>query len=39
MLRQAIAHAEVVQIADCGHALMAEQPDMVLDALYRFATA
>jgi pimeloyl-ACP methyl ester carboxylesterase len=26
----------VVTIADCGHALMAEQPDAVLDALSAF---
>ena len=36
-LAGAIAQAEVVQIDGCGHALMAEQPDQVLDALYRFA--
>jgi pimeloyl-ACP methyl ester carboxylesterase len=31
--------AEVVQIDACGHALMAEQPDQVLDSLFRFACA
>jgi pimeloyl-ACP methyl ester carboxylesterase len=32
----AIPNAKVVTIADCGHALMAEQPDTVLDALRAF---
>lgn len=36
-LAKAIAHANVVQIDNCGHALMAEQPDAVLDALFTFA--
>lgn len=31
--------AEVVQIDACGHALMAEQPDQVLEALFRFGCA
>jgi pimeloyl-ACP methyl ester carboxylesterase len=31
--------AEVVQIDSCGHALMAEQPDQVLEALFRFGCA
>lgn len=35
----AIPHGKVVQIANCGHELMAEQPDAVLDALYSFAAA
>lgn len=35
-LAKAIPHSEVVQIEQCGHALMAEQPDAVLDALYAF---
>lgn len=34
-----LPQAEVVQIEACGHALMAEQPDQVLDALFRFASA
>ena len=38
-LIKAIAHAQVVQLDDCGHNLMAEQPDAVLDALYAFAKA
>lgn len=36
-LTKAIAHAEVLQIDNCGHSLMAEQPDAVLDALFDFA--
>jgi pimeloyl-ACP methyl ester carboxylesterase len=36
-LTKAIAHGKVVQIDHCGHALMAEQPDAVLDALFTFA--
>jgi pimeloyl-ACP methyl ester carboxylesterase len=31
-----ISHACTVQLEDCGHALMSEQPDAVLDALYSF---
>ena len=34
----AFADARVVTIPDCGHALMAEQPDAVLDALRAFLT-
>jgi pimeloyl-ACP methyl ester carboxylesterase len=37
-LQQAIAHARTVIVPAAGHALMAEQPDAVLDALYGFAT-
>ncbi len=36
-LTTAIAHATVIRL-DCGHELMAEQPDAVLDALFAFAT-
>ena len=36
-LTSAIAHGKVVMV-DAGHALMAEQPDTVLDALFGFAT-
>ena len=36
-LTKAIAHAKVMVIENCGHALMAEQPDAVLDALFAFA--
>ncbi len=36
MLTKAIPHCQVVQIDDCGHSLMAEQPDAVLDSLYTF---
>jgi pimeloyl-ACP methyl ester carboxylesterase len=35
-LAQALRAAQVVTIPDCGHVLMAEQPDAVLDALRRF---
>jgi len=35
-LAATIADARVVQIDDSGHALMAEQPDAVLDALFEF---
>lgn len=33
----ALPKASVVQLEACGHALMAEQPDQVLDTLFRFA--
>jgi pimeloyl-ACP methyl ester carboxylesterase len=36
LLTSAIAHGKVVTV-DAGHALMAEQPDAVLDALFHFA--
>jgi pimeloyl-ACP methyl ester carboxylesterase len=35
-LAQAIAEAKTVTIANCGHSLMAEAPDAVLDALVGF---
>src|SRR5262245_17283827 len=35
-LAQQIAAAETVTIANCGHTLMAEAPDKVLDALIQF---
>ncbi|HEY8606778.1 MAG TPA: alpha/beta hydrolase [Noviherbaspirillum sp.] len=35
-LTGAIPHAEVSFIEDCGHQMMAEQPDAVLDRLYGF---
>ncbi|MFC5475118.1 alpha/beta fold hydrolase [Paraherbaspirillum soli] len=38
-LSNAIANAKVVQIEASGHALMAEQPDAVLEQLFRFAAA
>ena len=38
-LTRLIAHAQVVTLEQCGHALMAEQPDAVLDTLYGFARA
>jgi pimeloyl-ACP methyl ester carboxylesterase len=38
LLTGAIAHGKIVSV-DAGHAMMAEQPDAVVDALYGFATA
>ena len=38
VLRQALAQHAVITIPRCGHALMAEQPDAVLEALFTFAT-
>jgi pimeloyl-ACP methyl ester carboxylesterase len=38
LLTGAIAHGKIVNV-DAGHAMMAEQPDAVLDALYAFANA
>ena len=38
-LTKAIGHGQVVLLDDCGHNLMAEQPDAVLDTLYSFANA
>lgn len=35
-LTKAIPHCQVAQIENCGHDLMAEQPDAVLDTLYTF---
>ncbi len=32
-----LPQSQVVQLEACGHALMAEQPDQVLDTLFRFA--
>jgi pimeloyl-ACP methyl ester carboxylesterase len=37
-LTKYIPHAEVVRIENCGHQLMAEQPDAVLDTLFAFAS-
>ena len=36
-LTKAMPHARVVQLDNCGHALMAEQPDAVLESLFNFA--
>ena len=36
VLIAALPGARVVTLPDCGHALMAEQPDAVLDALRAF---
>ncbi|TFV86050.1 alpha/beta hydrolase, partial [Oxalobacteraceae bacterium OM1] len=38
-LRKGLADCRVVELENCGHALMAEQPDAVLDHLYAFAKA
>jgi pimeloyl-ACP methyl ester carboxylesterase len=38
-LTQSMPHAHVVQLENCGHQMMAEQPDAVLDTLYAFAGA
>jgi pimeloyl-ACP methyl ester carboxylesterase len=38
-LTKAIPHARIVQLEQCGHALMAEQPDAVLDNLVGFLTS
>lgn len=38
MVKEAILHARTVEVTASGHALMTEQPDAVLDALYGFAT-
>ena len=39
MLAKSIAGAKLVQIDNCGHNLMAEQPDTVLEELYGFMNA
>lgn len=39
LLAANLARCQVVQVDQCGHALMAEQPDAVLDALYAFSRA
>ena len=36
ILRQAIPHASVTQIEQCGHQVMSEQPDALLDSLFAF---
>lgn len=36
-LIDAIPHAKIVVLERCGHAIMAEQPDAALDALFAFA--
>ena len=38
-LAAALPDKRVVTLADCGHALMAEQPDAVLEALAAFLPA
>lgn len=37
-LSKALAHCQVRHIENCGHALMAEQPDAVLESLFGFMT-
>jgi pimeloyl-ACP methyl ester carboxylesterase len=37
-LTKAMPHCRVVQIDNCGHSLMAEQPDAVLENLFGFAS-
>lgn len=37
-LRDALAHARVVELDRCGHMILAEQPDQVLDALAQDVT-
>ncbi len=36
-LQAQLPQSQVVKLDACGHAVMAEQPDQVLDALFRFA--
>lgn len=36
MLTKAMPHCQVAHIDNCGHSLMAEQPDAVLDSLFAF---
>ena len=36
LLTKAMPHAKIVKLDRCGHALMMEQPDAVLDNLYEF---
>jgi pimeloyl-ACP methyl ester carboxylesterase len=38
-LSKVLAQCTVVQLDNCGHALMAEQPDLVLDTLFGFCKA
>ena len=38
-LAQAIPKARLLQLADCGHNLMAEKPDEILDSLVDFLNA
>ena len=38
-LAAAIPHARLLQLEDCGHNLMAEKPDEILDALLDFLRA
>jgi pimeloyl-ACP methyl ester carboxylesterase len=38
-LQDALSHAQTVTIAECGHNMMTEAPDRVLDALREFVGA
>jgi len=38
-LAKAMPQCQLAQVGDCGHDLMAEQPDAVLDALFEFAVS
>jgi pimeloyl-ACP methyl ester carboxylesterase len=38
-LSRAMPHCSTTLLDHCGHDLMAEQPDAVLDALFAFASA
>jgi pimeloyl-ACP methyl ester carboxylesterase len=37
-LLQALPNAKIMQLENCGHDLMGEQPDQVLDALFSFTS-
>src|SRR5690606_3685842 len=36
-LREAMPHCRIIQLENCGHDLMSEQPDAVLDTLFAFS--
>jgi pimeloyl-ACP methyl ester carboxylesterase len=38
-LMEKVTHRQLALLPDCGHSMMAEQPDAVLDTLFGFATA
>lgn len=38
-LTKAIPHGSVIKIENCGHDLMAEQPDVLLDTLFKFTSS
>jgi pimeloyl-ACP methyl ester carboxylesterase len=37
-LLQALPNAKIMQLENCGHDLMGEQPDQVLDSLFSFVS-